>query len=38
MCVKEEMNIEFHSLVLFKAEDVIIICTEHSQVVSILGL
>lgn len=38
MCVKEEMNIELHSLVLFKVEDVIIICTEHSQIVSILDL
>lgn len=38
MCVGEEVSIEFGSLVLLNLEDVIIICTEHCQIVSILPL
>lgn len=38
MCEGEEMSIEFCSLVLLNLEDVIIICTEHCQIFSILPL
>lgn len=38
MCVREEMNIEFCSLVFIKVEDVITICTKHPQIFSILDL
>lgn len=38
MCVRQEISIEFFSLVLLKVEDVIIIFTERSQIFSILDL